>query len=85
MDIPDRFPSKDEVEDKRDEIQNLYGQMGMEQTYRQDLADAQQMVGSEGVNPQQRIGGHIVNVMLQTRVQELASGIAEEAKEVAGN
>lgn len=85
MEIPDRFPSQDEVDRKRDEIENLYTQMGMEQTYMQDMADAQQMVGDEGVNPQQRIGGHIVNVMLQTRVQELASGIAEEAQDVASN
>lgn len=85
MEVPDFIPEEDKIERKREQIEEMYAQLGMETAFQEDLFEAQDVISNAGAFPDTRIGDHMVNVVLAERLQELASNLSEQAREVTGD
>lgn len=82
MELPDSVPTMDEVESKREEIENLYDSVGMATSYQDHYFDAVEVVTGEGCSPDSRLGGHMINLMLQERVNDLLNDLNEQASDL---
>lgn len=82
MELPDSVPTMDQVERKREEIENLYESVGMGTSFQDHYFDAVEVVTEEGCTPDSRLGGHMINLMLQQRINDLLNDLNDQASEL---